>query len=375
MYKSIRNDYFKASKLHQNNRLAKSNYLNKKLHIIGLMSGTSLDGLDVCYCSFDPSEINFSIHATSTYSFSDSWKSKLQNAHRSTAYDLAQLDADLAKLFAEKVKLFIKENDIKKVDAISSHGHTVFHQPINHFTKQIANGAYLAALSGFPVVSDFRSADVALGGQGAPLVPIGDRDLFKQHRNRLNLGGIANISYENEDHDTIAFDVCPANMALNELARAKGVAYDKHGKIAASGTVDHDLLTQLNSLKYYHEAAPKSMGIEWYMEHFSPVVNDSPISIENKMRTVVEHISQQLASHFKDGSVLLSGGGAHNYFLVERIKANTENTIILPDKDIIDFKEALIFAYLGFLRLRNEINVLSSVTGASKDHCAGNIHY
>lgn len=338
------------------------------------MSGTSLDGLDVCYCSFDPTGIKFTIHAAKSYSYSDNWKSKLQNAHQSNALELAQLDADLAKLFSEKVRLFIKAHDIKKVDAISSHGHTVFHQPLTHFTKQIASGAYLAALTGIPVVSDFRSADVALGGQGAPLVPIGDRNLFKHYRNRLNLGGIANISFENEDHNTIAFDVCPANMALNGLAGAKGIAYDKDGEIASSGTVDHDLLAQLNSLKYYQEAAPKSMGIEWYIEYFNPLLKNSKISIENKMRTVVEHISQQLASHFKEGSVLLTGGGAHNRFLVERIKANCENAIILPDENIIDFKEALIFAYLGYLRLRQENNVLASVTGAIKDHCAGTIH-
>lgn len=343
-------------------------------YIIGLMSGTSLDGLDLCYCSFSNSESEFKIHTAQSYPYSDNWKRKLQKAFELNARDLVQLDADLARLFATLINQFITENDIKELDAIASHGHTVFHQPEKHFTKQIANGAYIAALTGITVISDFRSADIALGGQGAPLVPVGDRDLFQDYNNRVNLGGFANISFKNDQNEIIAFDVCPANMALNELAKLKGFEYDNNGEIASKGTLDIDLLTQLNDLEFYKRNSPKSLGIEWYTEHFKPILLSSSTSLENKMRTLIEHISMQLSFSFKKGSVLLSGGGAHNRFLVDRIKANCENEIVLPDKNIIDFKEALIFAYLGFLRLLNKNNVLSSVTGASKDHCAGTIH-
>jgi anhydro-N-acetylmuramic acid kinase len=337
------------------------------------MSGTSLDGIDLCYCCFSDEGRGFSILASSTYNYSDDWKERLKNAIHLSGEDLTALDSDLASLFASVINAFIEEKKIKKLDAIASHGHTVFHQPHKQFTLQIGSGAYVAALTKNKVISDFRSADVVLGGQGAPLVPIGDRDLFKDYSNRLNLGGFGNISFE-KGGLTLAFDICPVNMALNEMASHFNLSYDEDGAIARSGEVNEELFDRLNSLAYYREKAPKSLGAEWYLNVFKPVLIASNVDAKDKLRTLVEHIAYQLTNCFVDGNVLLSGGGAHNSFLVERIKANSANQIIIPDSNIIDYKEALVFAYLAYLRLQNKNNVLASVTGAIKDHCAGSIH-
>lgn len=352
---------------------AKSNNLKNKHNIIGLMSGTSLDGIDVAYCSFDRDSNQYSISHCESIPYSKTWQKKLKNAHTLNAYDLSKLDSDLASHFAIVIKQFIEDKNITDVDAIASHGHTVFHQPKNKFTLQIANPAIISALVNLMVIGDFRSADVALGGQGAPLVPIGDRDLFSTYKNRINLGGFANISFEKEDK-TYAFDVCPANMALNEIANTFDLNYDSGGLIAEKGMLIEALLNQLNDLDYYKANYPKSLGIEWYINTFKPVLDNFKCSNEDKLRTLVEHISTQVCKVLIKGSVLISGGGAHNAFLVERIRANCSNEIILPESTIIDFKEAIIFAYLGHLRMKNKTNVLSSVTGASEDHCAGSIH-
>lgn len=337
------------------------------------MSGTSLDGVDLAYCTFQRNESSFKINYAKTFSYTADWKKRLENADQTSAQELALLEIDISRLFAIHINSFISENKIRDIDAISSHGHTIFHQPENGFTYQIGRASYISALSGHVVIGDFRTADLALGGQGAPLVPIGDRDLFSSYVNRINLGGFANISFE-EDERTIAFDICPLNMALNQLANELNLDYDPEGSIARRGKINQVLLKELNDLEYYQISGPKSLGKEWYLSHFLPLLSGSAVSTEDKLRTLCEHMAMQLTRSMCFGKTLISGGGSHNSFLIERIKELSKNEIHVADPIIIDFKEALIFAYLGYLRLIGKINVLASVSGASSDHIAGSIH-
>lgn len=348
-------------------------------NVIGTMSGTSLDGLDIAYCHFDffENKWTFRINEAITIDFPNNLKEKLIGAINMSGLDLMKLDNQLGDFIGQSITDFITENNIDQaeIDCISSHGHTIFHQPELKLTTQIGNGANISAITKLPVVCDFRTTDLALGGQGAPLVPIGDKLLFSEYDNCINLGGIANISFV-QNSERIAFDICPVNIILNKLAKELGYEYDKSGKNAESGKIDTTLLEQLNSLTYYQKPHPKSLGIEWIENEVYPIINTSTNSIENKLCTFVEHISIQIANNIKgkDKTVLLSGGGTFNTYLVQRIKANTPNKIIIPPVQIIDFKEALIFAYLGVLRLRNETNCLSSVTGASSDNIGGCIY-
>ncbi len=347
--------------------------MKKDYHLIGLMSGTSLDGVDLAYCTFYKDNSSFKIEASKTFPYNESWKKRLRNADQINANELAQLEIDLSKLFSEYILQFIDTYKLKNIDAISSHGHTLFHQPKKGYTYQIGQASYISALTSYKVIADFRSADVALGGQGAPLVPIGDRNLFSNYNNRINLGGIANISFELENK-TLAFDICPLNMALNEVVQELAYEYDSEGEIARSGNIDQQLLTKLNAIQFYQKKGPKSLGKEWYTDTFYPLLLNTNRSIQDTLRTLIEHMAHQICRSMKGGNTLITGGGAHNSFLIERIKALSENEIIVPEKNIIDFKEALIFAYLGYLRMNERINVLSSVTGATKDHIAGIIH-
>lgn len=337
------------------------------------MSGTSLDGVDLAYCTFKRNESSFEINAANTFFYTNEWKKRLENADQTSAQDLALLELDISRLFSTHIKSFISDNKITDIDAISTHGHTVFHQPENGFTYQIGKPSYLSALSGCIVIGDFRAADLALGGQGAPLVPIGDRDLFSSYVNRINLGGFANISFE-EAEKTIAFDICPLNMALNHLAKELNLDYDSEGSIARRGKINQSFLDQLNDLEYYKITGPKSLGKEWYLSQFLPLLSMTSISTEDKLRTLCEHMAMQIIRSMRSGKTLISGGGSHNHFLIERIKKLSRNEIHVAEPIIVDFKEALIFAYLGYLRLIEKINVLASVSGASKDHIAGSIH-
>lgn len=373
MYISIGIDYFTGLKLRQFQRLAKCYKVKNEYRIIGLMSGTSLDGVDLAFCSFQSDNASFKIMNSSTYSYDIEWKNRLKNADRLDGAEIALLNADISKLFALYINQFINKYKLENIDAISSHGHTIFHQPEKGYTLQIGNGAYLSAITGYSIISDFRSADIALGGQGAPLVPIGDRNLFANYTNRINLGGFANISYEIEG-TTYAFDICPLNMALNEISNKLNLEYDDGGSIARSGKICGSLLKDLNAVEFYHLKGPKSLGKEWYRENFQVLLTNSECSIEDKLRTLTEHMAIQIDRSMIKGNALLSGGGTYNLFLIDRIKEISENEIIIPETDIIDFKEAMVFAYLGYLRILKNINVLASVTGAKKDHIAGTIH-
>jgi len=359
---------------------------NSRYKVIGLMSGTSLDGLDIALCNFTKSgkAWKYEIQKTQTVSYNKQWKEKLENAHLLSAQNLCQLHAAFGKFMGEKVLQFIKKNKLKNIDLISSHGHTVFHQPQNNFTCQIGDGAAVAAISGIKTVCDFRSMDVALGGQGAPLVPIGDKYLFSEYDACLNIGGIANISFTTSllprkkgAGVRAAFDICPANMVFNYLAKHTGQEYDKGGKLAASGTFNDNLLQKLNALNFYKNYKSKSLGREWVEENFISSLEKEQLSIADKLATVSEHAAFQTArvlNNFKIKNVLITGGGAYNTDFLNRISAYTDCNLHIPDDETIQFKEALIFAFLGVLRIRNEVNTLKEVTGAKRDSCGGTIY-
>ncbi|MFN4235484.1 MAG: anhydro-N-acetylmuramic acid kinase [Bacteroidia bacterium] len=347
-------------------------------NVIGLMSGTSLDGLDIAYCRFVKNEDTWEyiIIAAQTIHYPPLLKKNLITASTMSGLELTMLDAELGRYFGNQVKKFVKKNNLKKPDFIASHGHTIFHQPHKGYTLQIASGAHIAAKAGIPVVCDFRTLDIAMGGQGAPLVPVGDELLFNQFEYCLNLGGFANVSYR-KNKKRIAFDICPVNIILNEIASRLGKAYDRNGLIAKKGKVNELLLKQLNKLNFYRKKAPKSLGKEWSDKYVLPLLNQSKLSEENLMATFVEHIAYQIAIALKvkkEEKILITGGGAYNAYLIERIAYYTKAKIILPDNKIIEFKEALIFAFLGLLRWAGKANTLKSVTGAKKDVCSGVIY-
>lgn len=348
------------------------------MRIIGLMSGTSLDGLDVAYCEFSD-ERHFQLIAAETYNYPATWQERLAKLHQVSAEEYVIADNELGHFFGEKVMHF-REKHPGRVDMIASHGHTVFHQPDRGFTAQIGDGSAIHAVTGIPVVCDFRRLDVALGGQGAPLVPIGDRLLFGQYEACINLGGIANISYEINGR-RIAYDIAPCNMALNHLAGLEGMTYDPNGELARNGEVIQHLLAKLETLDYYHLRAPKTLGKEWFLKNFLPTLEPFKSQhINNLLRTVSEHIVLRLSSSITQSGVnmhriLITGGGANNQFLLELLKEKIGNIEIESiDQRIIDFKEAIIFALLGYLRVKGEVNTLASVTGASRDSCGGAIY-
>ncbi len=346
------------------------------------MSGTSLDGLDLAYCHFfhQKNQWSFSLVQIKSVSYASELESKLKNAVNTSAEELLQLNVEYGLFLGNEVKKFIAEHSLK-VDFIASHGHTVFHQPEKGFTYQIGAGQEIAIRAGVKTICDFRKKDLAFGGQGAPLVPIGDQYLFGEYAACLNLGGIANISF-NADDKRVAFDIGMANMLLNHLASKKGKPYDKFGDIARAGLVNQQLLKDLNALPYFKLPYPKSLGYEWFLSNVLPLINASNSSIEDKMCTAVEHEAFQIGNVLKKetstkGALLITGGGAFNTYLIERIKANTppQFKVVVPDAHTINFKEAIIFAFMGVLRDRAEINCLASVTGALQDSCGGEMFY
>jgi anhydro-N-acetylmuramic acid kinase len=349
---------------------------NKKYHIIGVMSGTSLDGIDLAEIVFDYSnEVwNFEILATETVSYSSFWKNELREAINYSEEKLERLDFKYTEKLSEEISKFIKKHNILEIDAVCSHGHTILHQPEKGFTYQIGNLPRISKMIGHTVVCDFRVQDVELGGQGAPLVPIGDKLLFSEYDYCLNLGGFANCSFE-KNGERIAYDICPVNIVLNHYAEKLGKDFDEGGKLAASGNLDEGLLQKLNALSFYVEKPPKSLGLEWVKGYIFPLLEASEISSEAILRTFTEHIAVQLANQFSDKvSVLITGGGAYNSFLIERLKNLAPVEVIIPSAEILEYKEALIFGLLGVLKFRDEVNCLASVTGAKKDHSSGKVY-
>ena len=343
-------------------------------HVIGIMSGTSLDGLDLAYCRFGKEETGWTFNVLNgkTIPYSDEWKTRLNEIGNGTALEFVKFDNELGHFIGKEVRRFIDEYDLQP-DLVASHGHTIFHQPNEGFTTQIGNGSAIRSYVDVPVVFDFRSLDVALSGQGAPLVPIGDELLFSDYDYCLNLGGISNVSYRHNGK-RIAYDISPCNMALNYLANKLDLPYDKDGGIAESSFVDTALYGTLNLVEYYSIKGPKTLGKEWFDKHFSPLLDTPDCSVESRLRTVTEHIAYQIAeslSSLPEGKLIVTGGGALNKFLVRKMQELTRHEIVTPHVSIINYKEALIFAFLGLLKMRGDVNSLASVTGAKTDSCSG----
>jgi len=341
------------------------------------MSGTSLDGLDIAHCSFVRRGAcwEYAILQAETMAYSDEWIERLSVVENFSALEFVKTDIEYGHLLGQFTNGFIRKHKLTP-DLIASHGHTVFHQPDQRITSQIGRGSAIAAETGYPVVCDFRSLDVALGGQGAPLVPIGDKLLFPDYDYCLNLGGFANISTDTEG-GRIAFDLCPANIVLNRLAAATGANYDYNGDMARSGTAIPELLHQLNTLPFYRQPGPKSLGKEWVISTIIPLLKGHKKPFPDLLATFCEHIALQVGAVMgrdPEKKMLVTGGGALNGFLVERIRHHVKPTVIIPDILTINFKEALVFAFLGLLRWRNENNCLRSVTGAACDNCGGAIY-
>lgn len=345
-------------------------------NVVGVMSGTSLDGVDLAHVEFfyKNNKWNFNLKSCETVSYDDLWVKKLKEGLFYNEKELIQLNEDYTNLLATIITSFISKNTIESLDAVCSHGHTIKHEPQNNYTLQIGNLPKIAKLINQKVVCDFRVQDVNLGGQGAPLVPIGDKLLFAQYDYCLNLGGFSNISFDNEKNERIAYDISPVNTVLNYYANKLGFDYDDAGKIAASGTVNQNLLNELNQNAFYSNKYPKSLGIEFVNKEVFPVINQYKIDSKDILATYTSHIGFQISKNItkKNTKILITGGGSYNLFLIKNIQQfNTNINLYIPEKKIIEFKEAIIFGFLGVLKLENQINVLCSVTGASKNHSTG----
>jgi anhydro-N-acetylmuramic acid kinase len=352
----------------------------KEIKVVGLMSGTSMDGVDLAYCSFTryDSEWQYSILHAETYEYEPDWKQRFIALLKASAMEMAAADAELGILYATMINDFVKKHQLDP-QLIASHGHTIFHQPAKHFTTQIGSGAHLAALTGIDTVCDFRSKDVALGGQGAPLVPFGEMQLFSGYHYCLNLGGIANIS-RNKKNQQSAFDICIANMALNEIAAMTGKNYDEGGRMAMEGNVIQELLDELNNAAYFQQAPPKSLGREWYEQNMQNLLNRNIYKIPDLLKTVCMHIGMQtgrsveLLGGNKEEKLLITGGGAFNKTLVDSIAQHVKTEVVVPDALTVSFKEALIFAFLGALNYLSLENISNEVTGSSRTHIGGALY-
>ena len=347
----------------------------EKYNIVGVMSGTSLDGIDLVFVTFyKNNNWRFKIHSYHTFTYPEDWLSVLKELTNTSQKKLKYLDKDYTIFLAEIIQTFIVEKGITNIDFIASHGHTALHQPNKRVTYQIGNLPILSKILNHKIICDFRKQDVSLGGQGAPLVPIGDELLFAKYDFCLNLGGFANVSYK-ENNKRIAFDICPVNTMLNYYASKLGIDYDDKGSISKTGCISKPLLEKLNDLEFYKTLPPKSLGLEWVKEHIIPLIDDFKIEVKDILRTFVEHIAIQISKIIdnQNSRTLITGGGAYHLFLIDRIKALSSSEIIIPSREIVEYKEALIFAFLGVLRDRNEINCFSSVTGAKCNHSSGKI--
>ena len=338
-----------------------------KYRVIGLMSGTSLDGVDLAFITFTKNKTwNYELGPCKTITYPKIWKKKLNEVKQLKSFK--KLDEEYGEYLSHLIKYFINKNKIK-VDLISSHGHTIFHDPNKKTTLQIGSGKIIAKKTKLLTICDFRSKDVKLGGQGAPLVPIGDNLLFNQYKYCLNLGGFSNISFK-KNNLRLAYDICPVNIVLNNLSQKMNFSFDKNGNLAKSGKLNFELLKKLNSLEFYKKKGPKSLGREWVEKKIYPILRKYK-NIEDILRTFTEHSAIQIASNLNKGDCLVTGGGTHNKFLIKRIKKLSDCKIHIPNKELIDFKEAMVFGLIGVLKHRNEVNCLKSVTGAKKDSSSG----
>lgn len=350
------------------------------MNILGIMSGSSMDGVDLALCEIghDGDRYVYKLLATETYAYDEKWRLRLSKLRTQNAMAYAKTDVFYAHHLANLVNQFKQNNDFS-IDLIASHGHTIYHNPEQMLTAQVGDGATLAALTEIPTVSDFRRGDVALGGQGAPLVGIGDEYLFREFDFCLNLGGFANISNQ-YNGERVAFDIAACNILTNRLARDRELSYDKNGEIAASGNINYDMLEDLNNVDFYQEQGPKSLNRDWISKALWPVVKEyRELPLEDRMKTLVDHIAFQIGKsveHLSDGNsdgkrLYVTGGGAFNHTLIDHIKSHTEAEVVIPNEDVVNYKEALIFAFLGYLRVNNKENTMASSTGAKKNVVSG----
>jgi len=353
--------------------------------VIGLMSGSSLDGLDIAYVQLEETRDKWSyeILYADCIPYTDEWLVKLNHAAEMPVADFLKLHTRYGRELGEQVNKFISKHNIEHgVHFIASHGHTVFHEPANHTTFQLGDGATIAAVTGLPVIDNLRAMDVALGGQGAPIVPIGDKLLFPEFDYLLNIGGIANITIR--QNDTMrAFDICPANQILNSFAEREGYKMDEDGAMAAKGDLLFEILSELNDLPYYRQLPPKSLSNEAVRELIFPILLQTAYSNYDLLHTMTIHIAEQIAEAVRQyphgkgqAHMLVTGGGAFNKFLIaqlEKVLAPLNVMVTLPDDTTVKFKEALVMALIGTLRWREQVNVLQDVTGASKDSIGGSL--
>ena len=348
---------------------------------IGLMSGSSLDGLDIVFTEFNETagKWNFKIKCAACIEYDDSWTSKLRDAIYLSAKDYQLLNVEYGRYLGEMVNEFIEEFNLHhQVSLIASHGHTTFHLPGKRMTHQLGDGATIAAETMLPVVSDLRMMDVAFGGQGAPIVPMGEKLLFPDHHYFLNIGGIANVSLH-EDDEIIAFDICAANRVLNMLANEKNKPYDEGGMMASSGKIISELLEQLNQLDYYSVPPPKSLANSFGTDIIYPLIKSFNLPVEDALCTYVEHIAMQIKNSFPTQAettqqLMITGGGAFNQFLISRISKHLKEVnfeIYIADEEVVVYKEALIMGLLGVLRWREQYTTIPSVTGASRNSIGG----
>ena len=363
------------------------------MRIIGLMSGSSLDGLDIALADFawspDGTTIIWELLHAQTVSFSPIWQTRLRHIAAADGVTLARTHTYFGHYLAELVQTFLRDNALQHtdIDLIASHGHTVFHAPDQRFTLQIGCGAALAALTRCQVACDFRTQDIALFGEGTPLAPIADRYLFAGYDFYLNIGGIANISCH-ANGKFVAFDTSAANQILNKLAQALGADYDADGAFAQSGTYLPALAAQLNALPYLAQDYPKSLSNQWVQTDCYGIIAAFEGSLPDKLHTATLHIAEQVACAVQNirqreqlavqpATLLVSGGGAFNTFLLAQLRnalAPLQVTVVLPDPNIINFKEALLMGALGFLRVNGAENTLASVTGALRNTIGGAIY-
>ena len=344
--------------------------MHDSLTILGLMSGTSLDGVDLALCTISNEGRKYRILRTKTIPYPQEWKAKLKAAEKSSGEELTDHDREYGQYLGMICKDFL---DGEKPDYIASHGHTIFHDPAHGYTFQSGSGSEIARITGITTVNDFRTTDVSLGGQGAPLVPIGDALLFGKYTYCLNLGGFINVSFE-DNGVRKAFDVAPLNYVLNAVAHEMGMEYDSGGRIAAKGKYNAALGEKLDALPYYGQSPPKSLGREWVESQVFPLLTNT-ISPADRLHTFCRHAAKQVGiACTREGKMLVTGGGVYNDFFIGELRKTCKAKIVIPDDETIQFKEALIFALLGYLRVHDKVNALASVTGASRDSCGGTIH-
>lgn len=351
------------------------------LSVCGVMSGSSLDGLDLAICNFDfdssTEQIAWSFAKTSAIDIPNAIRDELRNSYHTSAADIYGIEQRFTQFCGNAIHSFLKDTS---VDFIGFHGHTVFHEPAQDYTVQIGNCHHLAQQLKIPVVGHFRYKDIALGGQGAPIAPIVEKYLLNDYDAFVNLGGITNISIHDGHHIT-AYDITVCNQALNHLSQQIGKEYDDRGKIAATGIVDNSLLNELGNLEFLKQKAPKSLSNTWVLSEVIPILDRSDSTIPDKMKTVVEHICLEIARSC-DGinrlrTLLVSGGGVHNDYMINTLQAKLASqniSVQKPRAKLADYKEALLMALMAYLRVNEIPNCLASVTGAERDNCGGVIY-